>query len=348
MIPAEKIARIYAKESGLPLGMTQKIISRILNGRRTAPLNRLRKKLKHHPILSKTKTWAWVAPGNVPDPVALGILAASLQNARLILKLSRQNERTGRALVRSLACPGQNIRIFTDHVDFKKASTDVDAWVVYGSDATLQKIKKSVPSSAGWIGHGHRISFSVIFKSALKKQFVSTVRKCAQDIWLYDQRGCLSPQIVWVEGEGERETEAFSEALWRELLRLHHRYGPIHRSPEVLRDRGQSLEELKVRSMNPSDLVFAGASGSGMPAVYRLVRGPFRAPAIGQVVGVKSFTRLSEVRSGMRPFLSHIQGIAFGGSQGDLLHLKKLFSATTGGRFSTVGRLQTPALDQNI
>ena len=97
----------------------------------------LNAKLKRHPVLGKARVWAWVAPGNVPDPIVLAVIAARLRGAELILKLSKRNEAIGRRLVRKHVSPRQKVRTVVGYSEFRKLAAAADAWVVYGSDATI-------------------------------------------------------------------------------------------------------------------------------------------------------------------------------------------------------------------
>lgn len=330
-------------------------------------LARLNTKLKRHPVLGEARVWAWVAPGNVPDPIILAVTAARLRGAELILKLSRRNEALGRALVRKHVSPKQKVRTVVGYPEFRKLAADADAWVVYGSDATLAAMKKLKPAAAGWVGHGHRMSLNILFRSALgsapisgsasagraRPSWTRLVRACARDIRTYDQQGCLSPQIIWVQGEAA--AERFAHALLSELIRLESDT-PTRRDPETARLRRTVLDELRVRSLDPRELdvleaprdAIRPSAGSQAPVVYRLRKGNFLTPAAGQVVAVKSFGSVAEIVKGMRSFRSHLQGIGTAGSAAERRAVREAFSGTTAVYFPRVGRLQTPPLDWNL
>lgn len=309
-------------------------------------LARLESKLKRHPVLGKAKRWAWVAPGNVPDPIVLAVTAARLCGAELILKLSRRNAKVGRALVRKHASRRQKVRILTDPAGFRRRAAPADAWVVYGSDATVAAMRKHASPSAGFVAHGHRISASVVFGSALKRGPAAAVKACVRDIRPYDQQGCLSPQIIWVEGDAS----AFARLLQTGLEREEARCGPVRRDPETRRLRAAVLQELQVRAIDPKALTFLRdprAAGPG-PVVYQLKRGAFTTPAAGQVVAVKSFGSVADIVKGMRIFRSHLQGIGTAGTAAERRAVRQAFAGTTAVYFPRIGRLQSPPLDWNL
>jgi hypothetical protein len=65
------------------------------------------------------------------------------------------------------------------------------------------------------IGHGHKISFAAIGRERLSSPDAarSLARGVAYDISLWDQQGCLSPQLCYVEDGGHVGPLAFAEHL---------------------------------------------------------------------------------------------------------------------------------------
>lgn len=307
-------------------------------------LRRLKKKLLRHPVLSKARVWAWVAPGNVPDPILLAVVSARLCGAELILKLSRHNEKLGRAIVCRHASKTQKIRIVVHYADFTKLAARADAWIVYGSDATLQTLKREAPHGAGWVGHGHKISCSVVHRSAFGKRearIAQVARECARDIAAHDQRGCLSPQIIWVEGDAA----AFATTLHDEMRRLDSGSTHPRRDASTRRLRRAVLNELRVRALDPRELEVVSLDERGEnPCVYLLKKGRFTTPAVGQVIAVKAFSTLPEIVRGMKAFLSRLQGIAVAGTSAELARVKKVFRTSSAVYFPRIGQLQTPPL----
>jgi hypothetical protein len=90
-------------------------------------------------------------------------------------------------------------------------TTEVTA--VYGDDSTLDAIKRRHPS-ASLVAHGHGVSTAYCGPEALSEDCIEeTISNLGLDICAYDQRGCLSPQIVYVAAESEPALMAFGERL---------------------------------------------------------------------------------------------------------------------------------------
>jgi hypothetical protein len=95
---------------------------------------------------------------------------------------------------------------------------------VYGGDATVEAIAARLGSTP-LIAHGHGVSVAYCGKNALGDTHIArTISNLSLDVCAYDQRGCLSPQVVYVEETPELSAAAFAERLANEGL------GPLSRT----------------------------------------------------------------------------------------------------------------------
>lgn len=84
--------------------------------------------------------------------------------------------------------------------------------VASGDDATIDDLRAR--SYGRFIGHGHRISFAVVTRAiaADARAARAAATQLADDTAIWDQRGCLSPQLGFVEGDFAAAA-AFGEQL---------------------------------------------------------------------------------------------------------------------------------------
>jgi hypothetical protein len=93
-----------------------------------------------------------------------------------------------------------------------------EAVAVYGSDQTVASIGKR-SGGREVIGHGHGVSAAYCAREALAEAHIEdTVKNLALDIGAYDQRGCLSPQVVYVQADERCPALAFAHRLAAEGL----------------------------------------------------------------------------------------------------------------------------------
>jgi hypothetical protein len=89
-----------------------------------------------------------------------------------------------------------------------------EAVVAYGSEATVESIRRRVPPTTRLVAYGHRLSFGVVGREALAPDRVAdTAARAAYDAAKYDQQGCLSPHLFYVERGGATSPREFAAAL---------------------------------------------------------------------------------------------------------------------------------------
>ncbi len=79
-------------------------------------------------------------------------------------------------------------------------ASHADAVVVHGGDDAVQAWRKHAAPGAIFVDHGHRISAAYLAAEGLDKlSLLSHLRGLAFDICAWDQNGCLSPVVAYVE-----------------------------------------------------------------------------------------------------------------------------------------------------
>ena len=104
-----------------------------------------------------------------------------------------------------------------------------DAVVVFGSDETVEHFRKRVRADQRFLPHAHRISFGVVFDDP---EFAS-VADAAKSASLYNQQGCLSPHLYYVDRKIAR---AYAERLAGAMAEFEK---TTPRGPVSLEEQGQ-------------------------------------------------------------------------------------------------------------
>jgi hypothetical protein len=87
---------------------------------------------------------------------------------------------------------------------------------VYGTDETIASIRSRAAAGVRVVAHGSGLGVAWISASA---ELETAAARLAEDVVVFDQRGCLSPRIALVEGQAAR-VDAFADALHGELARF--------------------------------------------------------------------------------------------------------------------------------
>ncbi len=100
-----------------------------------------------------------------------------------------------------------------DHGLEEIAFAAADVVVASGSDAALAAIQRRVRGR--FIGYGHKVSFAAVGKEAVANADAARAlaRRLAYDVSVWDQQGCLSPQLCYLERGGGITPEEFAQLL---------------------------------------------------------------------------------------------------------------------------------------
>lgn len=109
--------------------------------------------------------------------------------------------------------------------EVERIAFDVPVLVAYGGPQSIRDIKRRVFPKTKFVPYGHKWSFGCIGREYLAKGRVEeTARDCSLSASLYDQQGCLSPQLFWVEKGGEVSPKEFGEYLARAMEKTNQRF----------------------------------------------------------------------------------------------------------------------------
>jgi hypothetical protein len=97
---------------------------------------------------------------------------------------------------------------------------EADCVAATGSDETLASIRQRLPVTIRFLGYGQRVSFGFVAREVLREEEVAKIVSCAaDDVIAWDQNGCLSPHVIYVEERGAVESDKFAELLAVELAK---------------------------------------------------------------------------------------------------------------------------------
>jgi hypothetical protein len=95
--------------------------------------------------------------------------------------------------------------------------------IAYGSEATTRDIQGRVPPAARFLSYSHKLSFGVIGREALSnaQQAARTAHQAAYGVSVFDQQGCVSPHLLYVERGGAVSPREFAALLAQGMAAVH-------------------------------------------------------------------------------------------------------------------------------
>ena len=100
-----------------------------------------------------------------------------------------------------------------------------DTVLAYGGNQTLDALRRRLPVTTRFLPHGHKLGFGMVAREALDTlKAPALARLAAWDMMRYDQQGCYSPHVFYVERGAAVPPRAFADYLAAELANLQRRF----------------------------------------------------------------------------------------------------------------------------
>ncbi len=152
-----------------------------------------------------------VLSANVFVAALRALALARAAGERVTIRPSPRDPWLARALVEHAGDPTVTLT-----EDRDPGATGADAVHVYGRDGTIAGVRAQVAAGVRVCGHGPGLGIAVVTAGACLETSADAL---AVDVAAFDQRGCLSPRVVFVEGDASR-ARTFASALHASLAAM--------------------------------------------------------------------------------------------------------------------------------
>jgi len=169
-----------------------------------------------------------IAAGNIPNPtwmsIVLGLLARSAQFVKCASGAAFLPRLFAHSIYEADPKLGACLEIAEWHGGNENLETvlfaEADCVTATGSDETLAAIRSRLPAHTRFLGYGHRVSIGFVAREILSQSRAPRIAtQVANDVVAWNQLGCLSPHVIYVQSGGEIVPEKFAELLADELER---------------------------------------------------------------------------------------------------------------------------------
>ena len=268
-----------------------------------------------------------IAAGGVPGVGVTALVRSLLVKAPTLLKAGRGDtllpslyaralQDVDSTLAESLAVvywPVESTGQGTLHLD--AALVPADVVVAYGSDEAVETVRERVPVTTRFVAYHHRVSVGLVGRDALTAEAVdATAGDVAAAVGAYDQRGCVSPQVVYVEEGGACTPRAFAARLATALAAAERRWPSgtldLPRASDLQQARGTAE---MVAAAEGGDVHHGGSDA--WTVVFETGGGSATRVA-GRFVRVRPLPDASELPRAVAPFGGHLQTVGIAGFDG--------------------------------
>ena len=168
-----------------------------------------------------------VAAGNLPNPALMSLTLGLLTRAAQFMKCARGAALLPRLFAHSIYQIDPKLAACLEIAEWRGGNhelenelfTHADCLTATGNDETLAAIRARLPAKTRFLGYGQRVSFGYVSREVLRDEDISKiVSQAADDVIAWDQNGCLSPHVIYVEERGAVESDKFAALLAAELM----------------------------------------------------------------------------------------------------------------------------------
>jgi len=215
-----------------------------------------------------------------------------------------------------------------------------EAVIVYGSSTTVEEIRKKTTIHKKLLSYGHKISFAMIGKEALTAEhYNSTLHKLAEDISIYDQQSCLSPQTVYVEKGGVVSPKQFAQGLAAELARYHKKRPRAKLTGEEAMSIQNFRNQYNLKSLkSQKTAVYSSKNDTAWTVIYQ--EDPaFSGTPLNRTVQVYEIDRLEDAAIYLKQWESYLQSCGLAVEPARLFSIANSIGAAGVNRISPLGEM---------
>lgn len=264
-----------------------------------------------------------VLPGNVLGPALAAAYCAAVAGACLILKAASDERHLAEIVAtqfNDLGAPlAGTVQARYWHGGDAQLEGEMFAQVAniiaFGQDATVSDIRRRAPQGVRVIGYGESYSIGLVGPGA---DVARAARGAAIDVCMFDQRGCMSPQTIYVlgpQGRAVNFAHALKTALWAIDPRLP-RARLVAGEAAALADAIRRMSATALDPTNGDETLIIGRRAERPPDFVVGVE-PFGEPrcaAFGRVVSVRPARSVADTAGAVKAYGRRLETVGIAGT----------------------------------
>jgi len=295
-----------------------------------------------------------IAGGSLPSPVFMSLVLGLLLRSAQVVKCASGAAFLPRLFAHSLYQSEPKLGACLEIAAWRGGDAALETALfaecqcvtATGGDETLAAIRQRLPAHARFLGHGHRVSFGYLTRAALASfQAKKIVVHAATDVVAWDQLGCLSPHVLYVQDDERGGALEFAELLAAELDRREE-HAPRGRVPlETAANIAARRAFYEVRSAHLPDTTrhWCSAGSTAWTVVYE-ADARFQVSCRHRFIYVKAVRDLAEALAGAAAVQGQVSTVGLAATEPEAGELALQLARWGATRVCPLGRMQNPPL----
>jgi hypothetical protein len=310
-------------------------------------------KMSRAAIVTGPEFLVHVAAGNVPNPALMSIVLGLLARSAQFVKCARDASFLPRLFAHSIYYAEPKLGACLEIAEWRGGNAaleqvlfdEADCVTATGSDETLAAIRAKLPIKTRFLGYGHRVSFGCVMSDVLSGSAAKKiVARAADDVVAWNQLGCLSPHVIYVQTGGEIMPKRFAELLADELERR-----------EAIEPRGDLPGELaaniasrraiyEIRAAHSLDThLWRSANSTAWTVVYE-ADARFQLSCLNRFIYVKDVSDLADALQNADAVRGKISTVGLAAPEDEAPELAAQLARWGATRVCPLGQMQNPPL----
>ena len=297
-----------------------------------------------------------IAAGNVPNPALMSIVLGLLTHSAQFVKCASGSAFLPRLFAHSLYDADPKLGACLEIAEWRGGNADLetvlfaeaDCVTTTGSDEALAAIRARLPAKTRFLGYGHRVSFGFVADAVLHgsntRQIIS---HAADDVVAWNQLGCLSPHVIYVQFGGKVSPEQFAEMLADELERREQTEprGELAAEHAAVIASRRAFYEVRAaaRSEGSDTLMWHSKNSTAWTVIYE-ADARFQLSCLNRFVYVKGVKDLQEMLQNAESVRGKVSTVGIAASERKAHELAEQLARWGVTRVCPLGRMQNPPL----
>jgi hypothetical protein len=295
-----------------------------------------------------------ITAGNLPNPALMSIVLGLLTRSAQFVKCASGSAFLPRLFAHSIYDADAKLGACLEIAEWRGGNADLetalfaesDCVTATGSDETLAAIRARLPVNIRFLGYGHRVSFGFVAHEVLSGFYTrQIVSRAADDVVAWNQLGCLSPHVIYVQTGGEVSPEKFAELLADELERREQTEPrgelPAEHAAAIASRRG--IYEVRAAHSPETTQHWCSRNSTAWTVVYE-ADARFQLSCLNRFIYVKGVRDLTEALQSAEMVRGQVSTVGLGVPEHKLEELATQLARWGATRVCPLGRMQNPLL----
>ena len=294
-----------------------------------------------------------IAAGNIPNPTLMSIVFGLLLRSAQCVKCATGTSLLPRLFAHSLYDAEPKLGACLEIAEWRGGDANLEAVLfaeadcvtATGTDETLAAIRQRLPMNVRFLGYGYRVSFGYVANGVLSGfNAKKIVARAANDVVAWNQLGCLSPHVLYVEHGGNVSAENFGELLAEELARREESdpRGPIAAETAATIASRRGFYEVRA-AHSPETRHWCSKDSTAWTVVYE-ADPRFQLSCLNRFIYVKGVSNLTEALQNADSVRGKVSTVGLAATEDKAAELATQLARWGVTRVCPLGQMQNPPL----